>query len=379
MARKNTCQQSAGRQEEAQDVQGGLEIVGGVELAKHQQEIQRSRFRGGEAVQVGFERHLPRRAREPRLEWFGAADHHSLPEWPADEREALREVLHRPLRHEQLFALPPSAGATKRQQAVIEQWVGHGLLCGGEGRGTSGAMMMTQVVGRGARAIGRLTLDFALPPRCAGCGAVTAEVGLFCPECWPKLHFLSGGCQRCGHPLEATEADTCGACHKEDRPALDRIRAAVAYGDIPRSLAIRLKYGRKTALARTMASYMRRSLGELSAEAVLAPVPLHRWRLWSRGFNQAQLIAAALGREVDPTLLRRTKRTPRLKGLNPSERRKLVSGAFDLRPGKSVKGRHVILVDDVFTTGATAEACARLLKRKGAARVELIAWARVLR
>ena len=243
-------------------------------------------------------------------------------------------------------------------------------------------MTMTGALGRGAHTIGRVVLDFALPPRCAGCGAITAEVGLFCPDCWPQLEFLSGGCERCGHPLEATEADLCGACHKEDRPALDRIRAAVAYGDIARSLAIRLKYGRKTALARTMASYMRRPLAELSGDAVLAPVPLHRWRLWSRGFNQAQLIAASLAgkeRDNDPMLLQRTRRTPKLKGLNPSERRKLVNGAFGLRDGKSVKGKHVILVDDVFTTGATAEACARMLKRKGAARVELIAWARVLR
>lgn len=240
-------------------------------------------------------------------------------------------------------------------------------------------MTMT-AVGRGARTVLRSGLDFALPPRCAGCGAITQEVDLFCGNCWPELHFLSGGCQRCGHPLEATEAETCGACHAEDRPALDRMRAAVAYGDIARSLAIRLKYGRKTALARTMAGYMRRPLAELDPEALLVPVPLHRWRLWSRGFNQAQLIARALGgREVDPLLLQRTRRTPKLKGLNPSERRKLVNGAFALRGGRTVKGRKIILVDDVFTTGATAEACARLLKRKGAARVELLAWARVLR
>lgn len=231
-----------------------------------------------------------------------------------------------------------------------------------------------------ARTVFRFGLDFALPPRCAGCGSITSEVGLFCQSCWHELDFLSGGCQRCGHPLEATEADTCGACHAEDKPALDRIRAAVAYGDIARNLAIRLKYGRKTALARTMAAYMRRPLVELDPEALLVPVPLHRSRLWSRGFNQAQLIAKALDhRESDPLLLRRTKRTPKLKGLNPSERRKLVSGAFALRSERSVKGRKIILVDDVFTTGATADACARLLKRKGAARVELLAWARVLR
>lgn len=239
-------------------------------------------------------------------------------------------------------------------------------------------MIHTAILGRA----GRLALDFALPPRCASCGAITAEVDLFCGECWPQIHFLSGGCQRCGQPLEATEADTCGACHA-DSGALDRIRAAVEYGDAARSIAIRLKYGRKTGLARTMAAYMRRPLAELSPEALLVPVPLHRLRLWQRGFNQAGLIAAELakraGNPTDMMLLQRVKRTPKLKGMSPAERRRAVSGAFALREGQKVKGRSIILVDDVYTTGSTAEACARLLKRKGASRVELLAWARVVR
>jgi len=227
----------------------------------------------------------------------------------------------------------------------------------------------------------RLALDFALPPRCAGCGAVTAEVGLFCAQCWPELEFMNGGCQRCGMPLVATDAATCGACLAEPGP-LDRIRAAVAYGERARSLVLRLKYGRKTAVAKTMAGYMRRPLSELHPEAVLVPVPLHRQRLWSRGFNQAQLIAAALtkvsGRPNDPWLLQRVKHTPRLKGMSVSERRRTVQNAFAVRAGGEVRGLHVVLVDDVYTSGSTAAACARLLKRKGAASVELIAWARVV-
>ncbi len=232
------------------------------------------------------------------------------------------------------------------------------------------------------RQAGRAVLDFALPPRCPGCGTITVEVDLFCQGCWSAVEFMGGGCRSCGLPLEATEAETCGACLASP-PALDRIRSAVAYGDTARGLVLRLKYGRKTALARTMAHYMRRPLGELSANAMLAPIPLHPRRLWSRGFNQAALIAFALGRagghEADPLLLRRTKHTPRLKGMSVSERQRTVQGAFKLRDGRDVRGRNIILVDDVYTSGSTAAACARLLKRSGAASVELLTWARVVR
>jgi len=225
---------------------------------------------------------------------------------------------------------------------------------------------------------GRLLLDFALPPRCPGCGEITAEVHLFCTGCWGQLHFLGGGCATCGAPLQPSEDERCGACTETTGP-LHRSRAAVAYGEVPRALAMRLKYGRKIALARTMGAYMKRPLGELSPDALLVPVPLHRWRLWRRGFNQAVLIARALGREVDPDLLRRTRATRRLKGLNPAERRDTVRNAFGVRPGAPVKGRDIILVDDVITTGATADACARALRKAGARQVELLAWARVLR
>jgi ComF family protein len=228
----------------------------------------------------------------------------------------------------------------------------------------------------------RWTLDFALPPRCAGCGVIVEEIHGFCPDCWTKIEFLGdSGCTICGLPLQATEAGICAPCLARP-PRIARTRSAVAYGELSRSLAIRLKYGRKVAIARTMARYMAPLVGTAD-QPLLVPVPLHRSRLWHRGFNQSALVARELSRRLgiaaDPIVLRRTRRTPPLKGMSPLQRRKTVSGAFRVADKQSVAGRTIILVDDVLTTGSTAEACARALKRAGAARVELVSWARVVR
>lgn len=229
----------------------------------------------------------------------------------------------------------------------------------------------------------RAALDFALPPRCPGCGAIVADVHLFCSRCWSEIEFLAGNCcGGCGLPLLATESENCAVCLARP-PQLDRVRAAVAYGKISRRLALRLKYGRKTAIAETMARNMERLLEPMTPGAVLIPVPLHRSRLWSRGFNQAMLVAQALARRkglaVAPRLLRRRRRTPSLRGLNARQRLRAVADAFAVADGSDLGGRTFVLVDDVYTTGSTANACARALKRRGAARVELIAWARVIR
>ena len=154
----------------------------------------------------------------------------------------------------------------------------------------------------------------------------------------------------------------------------------MAYDQVPRRLALKLKYGRRIGVAATMAGQIARLLPpDLD---MLVPVPLHRWRLWSRGYNQAALIARALGRRcgvaVDPAALTRVRRTAVLRGLNPRERARAVAGAFRVADRSSVEGRRIGLVDDVYTSGATAEACTRALLAAGARSVVILCWARVL-
>jgi ComF family protein len=237
-----------------------------------------------------------------------------------------------------------------------------------------------------ARAAGRYLLDFALPPRCPGCGVVTEEEHLFCLPCWQELHFLGDPCcERCGFPFafdQGPDAE-CGACLAHP-PEFDRLRAAVAYGDIARKVALKLKYSGRPAVAETLAHFMQRHLAGEDESALLVPVPLHRWRIWKRGYNQAALIASALakrtGRRAELDLLKRTKATPVLRGLGKRERALAVRGAFAVPPAAKAKvaGKTIVLVDDVYTSGATANACAKALRRAGAARVNILCWARVV-
>jgi ComF family protein len=247
------------------------------------------------------------------------------------------------------------------------------------------------LVWRALRAGGRAAFDFALPPRCPACGVITADPHRFCLACWGGLRFLGDPCcARCGLPFEhgSDSGAECGRC-LADPPRFDRLRAAVAYGEIARRVALKLKYSGRPAVAETLGRLMQRQLdakenfGDGEAP-LLVPVPLHRWRIWKRGYNQSALIAGVLARRTGlplaAALLRRTRATPPLRGLGRRDRALAVRAAFAVaaedRP--RLRGRTIVLVDDVFTSGATAAACASALKRAGAARVEVLCWARVI-
>jgi ComF family protein len=162
------------------------------------------------------------------------------------------------------------------------------------------------------------------------------------------------------------------------------MRAAVAYGDLARTVAIKLKYGRRPGAAFVMAGLMARHLAAFQ-DPILCPVPLHRWRIWSRGYNQSALVAAALARRhglmLRQDLLLRIKATPPLRNMGPSQRRTTVRGAFRIneKHRQAIAGRNILIIDDVFTSGATAGACARVLKGAGAGQVGVLCWARVIR
>ena len=230
----------------------------------------------------------------------------------------------------------------------------------------------------------RPALDYALPPRCPGCGIIVEADDAFCLTCWSGMRFLGEPCcARCGVPFEHERGGeaACGAC-LADPPPFDSARAVLAYGDIARKVALKLKYGRRVGLARLVARHMARRLPTLDAPPLIVPVPLHRWRLWWRGFNQSALIAEHLGKAcglpVDKHALLRVRATQPLRSMQARQRAKAVAGAFALAKGHELKGGAVLLIDDVHTSGATAAACARALKRGGASSVHLLCWARAL-
>jgi ComF family protein len=208
-----------------------------------------------------------------------------------------------------------------------------------------------------------MMLNWVLPERCPCCGTITAAGGPFCLSCWQKLEFLGPRwCRGCPAPFDFDHgADAyCASCIAHP-PRHDGIRAAV------------------------IAQQLLRHLPDDTGQVIITPVPLHWTRIWSRSFNQSALIgkhlAALTGIAFVPDILLRHKRTPSMRGLDHKRRRQAVGSAFALHPkykGK-LKGRKIILIDDVLTTGATSDGCVAVLKRGGADWVQIFCWARALR
>ena len=237
-------------------------------------------------------------------------------------------------------------------------------------------------VRRAARAL----LDLLLPPRCLSCGEEISATHALCPACWRKLTFLGEPCCACcGLPFahDLGSGALCGACTRAP-PAYDRARSTLRYDEGSRRLVLSFKHGDRLHGAPAFGDWMRRAGAGMLADAdLLVPVPLHWTRLLRRRYNQAALLAYAIrgagGPPVAPDALRRRRRTASQGNFGADGRRRNVRHAFDLKPGISVRGLKIVLVDDVLTTGATVEECARVLKRGGALRVDVITLARTLR
>ncbi len=247
---------------------------------------------------------------------------------------------------------------------------------------------MRAILGRTARGAGRLALDLLLPPHCLTCDQPVEVPGQFCPACFEKTNFITAPCcSRCGVPFEtrgrggaAGECPTCAA----DPPPWDRARAALRYDEQAKRLILPFKYGDRVENARALAPMMARAGAALLGEADwLVPVPLHRRRMLSRRYNQAALLARAVGRLAGrPVLLdalRRVKATSPLAELSPARREAELASAIAVRPRRAaaLEGARILLIDDVLTSGATARACVAALLGAGATAVDVLAAARV--
>jgi ComF family protein len=229
-------------------------------------------------------------------------------------------------------------------------------------------------------------VDLVYPPRCPSCGeGIAVQEGL-CTRCWGEL-VVPGqpGCALCQRPFGAdmSAGAVCAPCLASP-PRHDGIAAGTLYNAASRKLVLAFKHGRRIALAPMLARMAAARLPELEGEWAVVPVPLHRWRLWRRGFNQSALLAREIARLRGQRLLLdalvRHKPTPALGGLGRSARARALSGAISVHPRRQaqLRGARIVLVDDVMTSGATTDACVGALKRAGTERVMIACFARVL-
>lgn len=239
----------------------------------------------------------------------------------------------------------------------------------------------------GLRAGGRRLLHLAYPPRCLACAAPVMEDGALCAPCWGEAAFIEGlACDRCGVPLPGRADEgpvTCDTCLRVARP-WERGRAVFMYGGTARDLVLTLKHRDGQHLARPAGRWLARRVAPLiRADTLVAPVPLHWWRLFRRRYNQSALLSGALAAELGcdhcPDLLTRTRATGSQDGRGRDERFANLQDAIRAHPRRAARiaGRHVLLVDDVMTSGATLAACTEACYRAGADLVDVAVLARV--
>lgn len=235
--------------------------------------------------------------------------------------------------------------------------------------------------------LGRAVRDTLFPPHCFGCQNLVAEPGSVCGACWPKIRFIERPyCEVLGTPFQHDLGEgMLSGDAIANPPPFRRARAAVGFSGVPRRMVQSLKYHDHPELARWMAAWMTRAGRELLRDAdIILPVPLHPSRFLSRRFNQsaelARHVARQAGKPFDPSALSRVKLTKQQVGLGASEREDNVRGAFKVPEAARIKvaGRSVVLVDDVYTTGATVIAATKALNRAGAAAVDVLTFARVI-
>ncbi len=230
-------------------------------------------------------------------------------------------------------------------------------------------------------------LDVVFPPRCSGCGAGVEAAHSLCGECWKRLRFISEPmCHCCGHPFELAVQPhmLCADCLKESPPYV-QCRSALFYDEASRHHIIGYKFHDRTALTPLFAEWLARSCETMLPQIdCIVPVPLHWFRLWRRGYNQAALLAYAVsartGLPVLPDALLRTRYTTPQNALTRLQRLDNVKGAFHVKSGSEARitGKNILLIDDVITTGATIKASTKALLKAGAERVYVTSVARTV-
>lgn len=240
------------------------------------------------------------------------------------------------------------------------------------------------------RSLTRL-IDLILPPRCIVSGEIVDQQGMLSPEAWGQLNFIDDPqCNRCGFPFgfdtgEVNEGNICLGCLKTP-PIFDKARAALIYDDASRDVILSFKHGDQTQAVPSFIPWLNRAGTKfLDQTDYIMPVPLHRWRLLRRRFNQAGIMARYLSKDIGvPVILDgvlRQRATVTQGHLQANARKKNVRNAFVVNPKhlETIKGTNIVLIDDVYTTGATVNECTKVLMRAGVASVNILTLARVVK